>query len=144
MYYDYYKPKKSEKVLGVLDLTGFIALILAIFGAIFVLFTCTFDYETGQDTGYISAVDKMTFSDDRTIYLRRRPLDAQAAFTSTASEETEYCTTAERTEVIEKAYDAMVTGKRVIVTYDEPRPFGWRALGHCNETPITDIKYVEE
>lgn len=101
----------------------------------------TWDYRTGQDTGYISAVDKMTLSGDRTIYLRRRPLDS---FMTTEEDEHEYCTTADRTEVIEKAYEAMDSGKRVIVVYDEVRPFGWRKFGHCNQAPITDIKVVEE
>lgn len=47
-------------------------------------------------------------------------------------------------EWIDKAYEAMTNGKRVILVYDTPRPFGWRAIGHCNEAPITEIKYVEE
>ena len=122
-------------------LLGLICLI--VLGALFVVLTCTWDFHTGQDTGYISAVDKMTFSDDRTIYLRRRPLDAQG-YTTAEKDETVYCTTAERQEVIDKAYEAMANGKRVILVYDTPRPFGWRAIGHCNSTPITEIRYAEE
>lgn len=110
---------------------------------IFVLCTCAWDYKTGQDTGYISAVDKMWNSDDRTIYLRRRPLDAQG-FTTAEKDETEYCTTADRQEVIDKAYEAMESGKRVVLVYDQVRPFGWRAIGACNSAPITDIKVVED
>lgn len=121
-----------------------IGLVLsALVGGLFVSVCCTWDYHTGQDTGYISAVDKMTFSDDRTIYVRRRPLDAQG-YTTAEADETSYCTTADRQEVIDKAYEAMTNGKRVILVYDTPRPFGWRAIGYCNEAPITEIKYVEE
>ena len=115
--------------------------LLAVLGLIFIAIFLTWDYHTGQDTGYISAVDKMTLSDDRAIYLRRRPLDS---FMTTEEDEHIYCTTANRTEVIEKAYEAMSTGKRVVVVYDEARPFGWRKWGHCNQAPITDIKVVEE
>ena len=114
--------------------------ILFILGLIFL----TWDYHTGQDTGYISAVDKMTLSDDRTIYLRRRPLNSAISYKDAEEDEATYCTTSDRTEVIEKAYKAMESGKRVVVVYDEPRPFGWRNWGHCNKTPITDIRIVEE
>lgn len=114
---------------------------LAIFGLIFVAVFFTWDYHTGQDTGYISAVDKMTLSDDRAIYLRRRPLDS---FMTNEEDEHVYCTTADREDVIEKAYKAMESGKRVVVIYNEARPFGWRKWGHCNQAPITDIKVVEE
>lgn len=122
---------------------GLGAVCLALVGGLVVLLCCTWDYHTGQDTGYISAVDKMTFSDDRTIYIRRRPLDAQG-YTIAEKDETTYCTTADRQEVIDRAYEAMASGKRVIIVYDIPRPFGWRAIGHCNSAPITEIKYVEE
>ncbi len=115
--------------------------VLAIFGLIFVAAFFTWDYRTGQDTGYISAVDKMTFSEDRKIYLRRRPLDS---FMTTEEDEHIYCTTADREEVIDKAYKAMESGKRVVVVYDESRSFGWRNWGHCNQAPITDIREVEE
>lgn len=134
----------------VAKLVGFVSVILgliAVCGALVVGLVvglcCTWDYRTGQDTGYISAVDKMTFSDDRTIYIRRRPLDAQG-YTTAEEDETSYCTTADHQEVIDRAYEAMANGKRVIVVYDTPRPFGWRAIGHCNSAPITEIKYVEE
>lgn len=122
---------------------GFIAVCGAVIIGLVVLFCCAWDYHTGQDTGYISAVDKMTFSDDRTIYVRRRPLDAQG-YTTAEKDETTYCTTADRQEVIDRAYEAMANGKRVIIVYDTPRPFGWRAIGHCNSAPITEIRYVEE
>lgn len=115
--------------------------VLAILGLIFIAVFFAWDYHTGQDTGYISAVDRMTFSEDKKIYLRRRPLDS---FMTTEEDEHIYCTTADRAEVIEKAYEAMSTGKRVIVVYDEARPFGWRKWGHCNQAPITDIRVVEE
>jgi len=115
--------------------------VLAIFGLIFVAVFFAWDYHTGQDTGYISAVDKMTFSEDRKIYLRRRPLDS---FMTTEEDEHIYCTTADREEVIEKAYKAMESGTRVVVVYDESKPFNWRNWGHCNQAPITDIKVVEE
>lgn len=121
----------------------FLALISCLVAGFFIVCTCTWDYHTGQDTGYISAVDKMTFSEDRTIYIRRRPLDA-AGYGYAEKDETHYCTTSEYQEVIDKAYEAMENGKRVILVYDTPRPFGWRAIGHCNSAPITDIKYVEE
>lgn len=125
---------------------GFIFIALIIFSIIigfFILLTCTWDYHTGQDTGYISAVDKMTFSDDRIIYIRRRPLNA-TGYGYAEKDETHYCTTSGYQEVIDKAYEAMENGKRVILVYDTPRPFGWRAIGHCNSAPITNIKYVEE
>lgn len=125
---------------------GFLASALVVLGllaGLVVILCCTWDYHAGQDTGYISAVDKMTFSDDRTIYVRRRPLDAQG-YTTAEKDETTYCTTADRQEVIDRAYEAMANGKRVILVYDTPRPFGWRAIGHCNSAPITEIRYVEE
>ena len=126
--------------------TGVLAIalvVLSLLAGLVVILCCTWDYKTGQDTGYISAVDKMTFSDDRTIYVRRRPLDAQG-HTTAEQDETTYCTTADRQEVIDRAYEAMANGKRVILVYDTPRPFGWRAIGHCNSAPITEIRYVEE
>lgn len=126
---------------GAFILGGIIGVALAV--GVFVLFTHTWDYRTGQDTGYISAVDKMTFSDDHSIFIRRRPLDA-TGYGYAEKDEAEYCTTAEYQDVIDKAYEAMANGKRVILIYDKPRPFGWRAIGHCNSAPITDIKYVEE
>ncbi len=132
------------KIIGFVSvILGIGAVCLALVGGLVVLLCCTWDYHTGQDTGYISAVDKMTFSDDRTIYIRRRPLDAQG-YTTAEKDETTYCTTADRQEVIDKAYEAMASGKRVILVYDTPKPFGFRAIGHCNNAPITDIKYVEE
>ena len=132
------------KVIGFVSvILGIGAVCLALVGGLVVLLCCTWDYHTGQDTGYISAVDKMTFSDDRTIYIRRRPLDAQG-YTTAEKDETTYCTTADHQEVIDRAYEAMANGKRVIIVYDTPRPFGWRAIGHCNSTPITEIRYVEE
>lgn len=115
--------------------------VLAILGLIFIAIFFTWDYHTGQDTGYISAVDKMTLSEDKKIYLRRRPLDS---FMTTEEDEHIYCTTADREEVIEKAYKAMESGKRVVVVYDKARSFGWRNWGHCNQAPITDIKFLEE
>lgn len=126
--------------------TGLLAIALVVLGLIaglVAILCCTWDYHTGQDTGYISAVDKMTFSDDRTIYVRRRPLDAQG-YTTAEKDETTYCTTADRQEVIDRAYEAMTNGKRVVLVYDTPKPFGWRAIGHCNSAPITEIKYVED
>lgn len=120
-----------------------VAVLGAILALFFVFACCTWDYHTGQDTGYISAVDKMTFSDDRKIYIRRRQLDA-AGYGYAEKDETTYCTTADNQEVIDKAYEAMTNGKRVILIYDKPREFGWRAIGHCNSAPITDIKYVDE
>ena len=135
---------KTLKIIGFASvILGLVAVNIALAGGVVVLLCCTWDYHTGQDTGYISAVDKMTFSDDRTIYIRRRPLDAQG-YTTAEKDETTYCTTADRQEVIDRAYEAMANGKRVIVVYDTPRPFGWRAIGHCNSAPITEIKYVEE
>ena len=132
------------KIIGFVSaILGIGAVCLALVGGLVVLLCCTWDYHTGQDTGYISAVDKMTFSDDRTIYIRRRPLDAQG-YTTAEKDETTYCTTADRQEVIDRAYEAMANGKRVIIVYDPPRPFGWRAIGHCNSAPITEIRYVEE
>lgn len=132
------------KIIGFVSvILGIGAVCLALVGALVVLLCCTWDYHTGQDTGYISAVDKMTFSDDRTIYIRRRPLDAQG-YTTAEKDETTYCTTADHQEVIDRAYEAMANGKRVIIVYDTPRPFGWRAIGHCNSAPITEIRYVEE
>lgn len=122
---------------------GVIMAIMAIAAAILVPLCFTWDYHTGQDTGYISAVDKMTLSDDATIYIRRRPLDA-AGYGYAEKDETAYCTTADRQEVIDRAYEAMTNGKRVVLVYDTPKPFGWRAIDHCNSAPITDIKYVEE
>lgn len=132
---------RKERIVHRITLSLAAIPVLAILGLIFIAIFFTWDYHTGQDTGYISAVDKMTLSDDRAIYLRRRPLDS---FMTTEEDEHVYCTTADRTEVIEKAYEAMSTGKRVIVVYDEARPFGWRKWGHCNQAPITDIKVVEE
>ena len=120
-----------------------LAVLGASIAAFMVVVCCTWDYHTGQDTGYISAVDKMTFSDDRKIYIRRRPLDA-AGYGYAEKDETVYCTTADNQEVIDKAYEAMTNGKRVVLVYDKPREFGWRAIGHCNSAPITDIKYVDE
>lgn len=121
---------------------GVVAAIATVFVALTPLLF-TWDYHTGQDTGYISAVDKMMFSDDRNIYVRRRPLDAQG-FTTAEEDETVYCTTADHQEVIDRAYEAMANGKRVVLVYDTSKPFGWRAIGHCNSAPITDIKVVEE
>lgn len=119
------------------------AVVLGLIAGAVVLVCCSWDYHTGQDTGYISAVDKMMFSDDRNIYIRRRPLDAQG-FTTAEEDETAYCTTADRQEVIDRAYEAMANGKRVILVYDTPKSFGWRAIGHCNATPITEIRYAED
>lgn len=126
--------------------TGLLAIasvVLGLIAGIVVVVCCGWDYHTGQDTGYISAVDKMTLTDDYKIYLRRRPLDAQG-FTTAERDETVYCTTADRKEVVDKAYEAIVSGKRVILIYDTPRPFGWKKFGGCNSAPITDIKVVEE
>lgn len=130
-------------VLMALVATALSLLIIAPVTAVFIVLTCTWDYHTGQDTGYISAVDRMNFSDDRVIYLRRRPLDSQG-YTTAEKDETTYCTTADHQEVIDMAYEAMANGKRVILVYDTPREFGWRAIGHCNEAPITEIRYAEE
>lgn len=138
-----YYPSKGDRILEDIKAGLLIVFALVSMVVMFIVFTHAWDYETGRDTGYISAVDKMAFSNDRKIYLRRRPLDAQG-FTSAEKDETEYCTTADRTDVIEKAYEAMESGKRVTLIYDEPREFGWRALGHCNSAPITDIKIVED
>ena len=135
----------KETLEGVGVIIATVALSLLCLGAvvgIFILCTCAWDYKTGQDTGYISAVDKMWNSDDRTIYLRRRPLDAQG-FTTAEKDETQYCTTSDRQEVIDKAYEAMESGKRVVLIYDQVRPFGWRSIGACNSAPITDITVVE-
>ena len=127
-------------------IAGLLAAALVVLGLIaglVVAACCGWDYRTGQDTGYISAVDKMALTDDYKIYLRRRPLDAQG-FTTAERDETVYCTTADRKEVVDKAYEAITSGKRVILVYDTPRPFGWKKFGGCNSTPITDIKVVEE
>lgn len=127
-------------------ITGLLAIALVLLGLIaslVVVACCGWDYRTGQDTGYISAVDKMNWTDDYKIYLRRRPLDAQG-FTTAEKDETVYCTTAERKEVVDEAYKAIASGKRVILIYDTPRPFGWKKIGGCNSAPITDIKVVEE
>lgn len=135
------KAETIERIVNIATATGMILLvavpILLILGLVFL----TWDYHTGQDTGYISAVDKMTFSEDKKIYLRRRPLDS---FMTTEEDEHVYCTTSDREDVIEKAYKAMESGKRVVVIYNEARPFGWRNWGHCDQAPITDIKVVEE
>lgn len=137
--------KKIKSILAVIAAIGIygVALLPALVGlgliVVFVFFT--WDYHTGQDTGYISAVDKMTLSEDKKIYLRRRPLDS---FMTTEGDEHIYCTTADREDVIEKAYKAMESGKRVVVVYNEARPFGPRNWGHCNQAPIADIKVVEE
>lgn len=136
-------PMVAKAIGFVSAILGIGAVCLALVGGIVVLLCCTWDYHTGQDTGYISAVDRMTFSDDKTIYIRRRPLDAQG-YTTAEKDETTYCTTADRQEVIDRAYEAMANGRRVIIVYDTPRPFGWRAIGHCNSAPITEIRYVEE
>lgn len=133
--------KKVFYVAAVASL-GIISLALII--GIFILVTCTFDYKTGRDTGYISAVDKKTLTNDVVIYLRRHPLDAQMTYGSAEKDEIEYCTTAGYAEVIEKAYEAMSNNKRVILVYDKPREFGWRKIDGCNEAPITDIRYAEE
>lgn len=125
---------------------GLLAIALVVLGLIagvVVLVCCGWDYRTGQDTGYISSVDKMALTDDYKIYLRRRPLDAQG-FTTAESDETVYCTTADRKEVVDKAYEAITSGKRVILIYDTPRPFGWKKFDGCNSAPITDIKTIEE
>lgn len=127
----------------VVGLLAFVAVLLGLVAGAVVLICCDWDYRTGQDTGYISAVDKMTLTDDYKIYLRRRPLDAQG-FTTAERDETVYCTTADRKEVVDKAYEAIASGKRVILVYDTPRPFGWKKFGGCNSAPITDIKVVEE
>lgn len=119
------------------------AIILGLVAGLVIVVCCGWDYRTGQDTGYISAVDKMNWTDDYTIYLRRRPLDAQG-YTTAEKDETSYCTTADRKEVVDKAYEAITSGKRVILIYDTPRPFGWKKIGGCNSAPITDIKVVEE
>lgn len=132
-----------ERVGMIIATVAVSALCICAVVVIFILCTCAWDYKTGQDTGYISAVDKMWNSNDRTIYLRRRPLDAQG-FTAAEKDETQYCTTADRQEVIDKAYEAMESGKRVVLVYDQVRPFGWRAIGACNSAPITDIKVVED
>lgn len=120
-----------------------IGVVVAAVAVVLIFFCHTWDYRTGQDTGYISAVDKMAWSDDYTIYLRRRPLDAQG-YTVAEKDETTYCTTADREEVVNQAYEAMTTGERVILVYDTPKEFGWRAIGHCNSAPITEIRYVKE
>jgi len=134
--------EKTKSILATIGALGAVLLpALAILGLIVVFVFFTWDYHTGQDTGYISAVDKMTLSEDKKIYLRRRPLDS---FMTTEEDEHIYCTTADREDVIEKAYKAMESGKRVVVVYNEARPFGPRKWGHCNQAPITDIKVVEE
>lgn len=125
------------------EMLVFNILILVIVVGIFIVGFFRWDYNTGRDTGYISAVDKMTFSEDKKIYLRRRPLDSAISYKDAEEDEHIYCTTADRTEVIEKAYEALESGKRVTVIYDEPRPFGFVKFGKCNQTPITDIRIIE-
>lgn len=139
-------PRRIKIRLEAPIIVAYIAIALSILvplAGIIALTCCGWDYRTGQDTGYISAVDKMTLTDDYKIYLRRRPLDAQG-FTTAEKDETVYCTTADRKEVVDKAYEAIASGKRVILIYDVPRPFGWKKFGGCNLAPITDIKVVEE
>lgn len=121
------------------EIVGISIFLLLLIGVLAFFLLFRWDYNTGRDTGYISAVDKMTLTSDRKIYLRRRPLDSVI---STEKEETVYCTTADREEVIEKAYEAMESGKRVMLIYDEPRPFGFIKFGGCNSTPVTDIKII--
>lgn len=143
-------PKRTQRILMFRShwkeiscyLGGMLAIGVVV--AVVLIFIChTWDYRTGQDTGYISAVDKMAWSDDYTIYLRRRPLDAQG-YTVAEKDEIQYCTTADREEVVKKAEEAMVTGERVVLVYGTPKEFGWRAIGHCNSAPITEIRRTEE
>lgn len=136
-------PIIAARIGIVTGLVAVAAVVLGLIAGVVVLVCCTWDYRTGQDTGYISAVDRMTLTDDYKIYLRRRPLDAQG-FTTAEKDETVYCTTADRKEVADKAYEAIASGKRVILVYDTPRPFGWKKFDGCNSTPITDIEVVEE
>ena len=131
---------RQVRLWGAVSLLG-LASLSVFFLIFFLMFCVNWDYTTGQDTGYISAVDKMSFSDDTKIYLRRRPLDAQG-FTSAEKEETEYCTTPKYPEVVEKAREAMLSGERVILVYDEPKEFGWKKIWGCNSAPITDIRPV--
>lgn len=133
-----------KRIFYVASAVGLGVISLGLVIGIFIIATCTFDYKTGRDTGYISAVDKRTLTNDVVIYLRRHPLDAQMTYGSAEKDEIKYCTTAEYAEVIEKAYEAMNNNKRVILIYDKPREFGWRKIGGCNEAPITDIRYAEE
>lgn len=136
----------KDKIVISLELIGLAVLAIFCLGCvagIFILCTCGWDYKTGQDTGYISAVDKMWATNDREIYLRRRPLDS-TGMVQAEKDETIYCTTEEHQDIIEKAYKAMETGKRVVLVYDTPREFGWRKIGGCNSAPITDIKFIEE
>lgn len=136
-------PRIAACIGIVVGLLAVAAVVIGLIAGAVVVLCCGWDYRTGQDTGYISAVDRMTLTDDYKIYLRRRPLDAQG-FTTAENDETVYCTTADRKEVVDKAYEAISSGKRVILVYDTPRPFGWKKLGGCNSAPITDIKVVEE
>lgn len=136
-------PIIAARIAIVTVVSVIVLFVLGLIAALVVAVCCGWDYRTGQDTGYISAVDKMTLTDDYKIYLRRRPLDAQG-FTTAERDEAVYCTTADRKEVVDKAYEAIISGKRVILVYDTPRPFGWKKFGGCNSAPITDIKVVEE
>lgn len=136
-------PRIAALVSIIVGVLAVAAVVLGLIAGAVVVLCCGWDYRTGQDTGYISAVDKMMLTDDYTIYLRRRPLDAQG-YTTAERDETSYCTTADRKDVVDKAYEAITSGKRVVLIYDTPRPFGWKKIGGCNSAPITDIKVVEE
>lgn len=134
---------KHKKMLDVAKTIGIWASVVIPIVAAIMFGACVgWDYNTGRDTGYISAVDKMTLTDDYIIYLRRRPLDAQG-FTLAAKDEQRYCTTSDYPEVAEKAYEAILSGKRVMLVYDKPREFGWKKFGGCNSAPITDIIVIE-
>lgn len=138
-----YNIKKEKFLHGVILVLIWSACIVPVITAIMFGLCVGWDYNTGQDTGYISAVDKMTFTEDYTIYLRRRPLSAQG-FTSAERDEVEYCTTSDYPEVVQKAYEAITSGKRVVLVYDKPKEFGWKKFGGCNSAPITDVIPVEE
>ena len=60
--------------------------VIAVLGIIALLFL-RWDYKTGMDTGYISAVDKMTLTNDSVIYLRRRPLNSAISYRDAEEDE---------------------------------------------------------
>lgn len=118
--------------------------VVLIIGAIGSLFLISWDNKTGQDTGYVSALDNRTFGNDKTLYLRRHPLNAQMTFGSAEEDEYQYCVKGDNQEVIDKAYEAISSGKRVKVIYSEKLPFAFRWTWECRSTPVTDIQVIEE
>lgn len=138
------KETTEEKIANIIAALIVLAIGLVIVGVITALLTMSWDNKTGQDTGYISAVDNRTFGDDKTLYLRRHPLNAQMTFGSTEEDEYTYCIKGDNQAIIDKAYEAITTGKRVKVIYSEKLPFAFRSWWECRTAPITDIQVIEE